>query len=174
MENASKAGIKSLQYRLFVNEGMGIMIFIAVTVIVSLVLFFLKNSGISFIVTFALLGLFVLQTIIIYFISLMQYKNLQYTIGQNAVSFQRGTFGVDKETIPFEKIKSSQYDQSFMQRLFSVGDISIEQDGETYTWENIDSKTASLITDSVSAKGDVQPIVVSAPTTPTPPASNQS
>jgi uncharacterized membrane protein YdbT with pleckstrin-like domain len=90
----------------------------------------------------------------------MQYKNLKYSIGQNAISFQRGTFGVDRETIPFEKIKNSTFDQSFIQRLFSVGDITIDQDDEQYVWDSIDSVTATAISKAVSAKGDVQPITV--------------
>jgi uncharacterized membrane protein YdbT with pleckstrin-like domain len=91
----------------------------------------------------------------------MQYKNLKYMIEQNSITFQRGAFGVERETIPFEKVKNATFDQTFVQRLFSVGDITIDQDDEKYIWENVDSQTATLISNAVSAKGDVQPITVS-------------
>jgi uncharacterized membrane protein YdbT with pleckstrin-like domain len=175
MENATAVGKNALQYRLIMNEVVGFTITIALTVLIGITLYLLKLKGAIFIDTATFIVVFILQFALLYFFSFMQYKNLKYTIGQNAVSFQRGTFTIERETIPFEKIKSSLFDQSFFQRLFSVGDITIEQEDEKYIWEDIDSMTANLISNAVSAKGDVQPITVAtanAAVNSQPPATN--
>jgi uncharacterized membrane protein YdbT with pleckstrin-like domain len=161
MENTTAVGRQALRYRIVINEGIGIIITLAATALVGIALYIIKLKDAALIDIAVFLCVFVLQLIVLYFISLMQYKNLRYNIGQNAISFQRGVFGVERETIPFEKVKNSTFDQTFIQRFFSVGDITIEQDDEEYIWENIDSNTATLISNAVSAKGDVQPITVS-------------
>lgn len=161
MENSTPVSRNALQYRLAMNESMGVLIAFAVTALVAVTFFFLKFKDAIILDVLIFVILLVIQFVILYFVSLMQYKNLRYSIGQNAISFQRGVFGIERETIPFEKIKNSTFDQTFLQRIFSVGDITIDQDEENYTWEDIDSHTATLISDAVSAKGDVQPITVS-------------
>ena len=160
MENATNVSKKALQYRIAINEGMGIIVTVAATALIAITLYLikLKNAVLIDIATFIVL--FIVQFIILYLLSLLQYKNLKYSIGQNAISFQRGNFSIERETIPFEKMKSSTFDQTLIQRLFSVGDITIEQDEEKYIWDDIDSETANLISNAVSAKGDVQPITV--------------
>lgn len=162
MENSTPVSKNALQYRLVMNEFIGVIIAIAVTILVGITFYFikLKNAILYDLVT--LLVILILQFVILYLVSWMQFRNLRYTIGQNAISFQRGAFGIERETIPFEKIKNSSFDQTILQRLFSVGDITIDQEEEKYTWEDIDSHTATLISDAVSAKGDVQPITVTA------------
>jgi uncharacterized membrane protein YdbT with pleckstrin-like domain len=160
MGNELPIGKQALRYRLVINETIGIVITIALTAFVAILLYVIKVKNATVIDSIIFLCVFVVQFVILYLFSLLQYKNLKYAIGQNSISFQRGTFGVERETIPFEKIKNSTFDQSFIQRLFSVGDITIEQDDEKYVWENIDSATASKISNTVSAKGDVQPITV--------------
>lgn len=160
MENETTVGKNALQYRIIINEFIGVIISIALTVFVAIVLYFIKLRYALFIDLFLFICILLLQFLILYFFSLMQYKNLKYAIGQNSVSFTRGAFGVERETIPFEKIKNATFDQTVIQRLFSVGDITIDQDDEKYIWENIDSQTAALISNTVSAKGDVQPITV--------------
>jgi membrane protein YdbS with pleckstrin-like domain len=173
MDNASSVSKKALHYRVAIFESIGVIITLAFTAIVAVVLYFLKFKAAVLVDSLTFVILFVLQVITLYFMAFMQYKNLKYSIGQNAISFQRGSFGIERETIPFEKIKNSTFDQSFIQRLFSVGDITIEQESEKYTWENIDSQTATLISNTVSTKGDVQPITVATATaaiTPPPPA----
>jgi membrane protein YdbS with pleckstrin-like domain len=176
MENSTPVSKNALQYRLTMNECMGVIIALAVTVLIAITFYFIKLKHAVLYDVLAFLVILVLQFVILYFVSLMQYKNLRYTIGQNAISFQRGAFGIERETIPFEKIKNSTFDQTLLQRLFSVGDITIDQEEEKYIWEDIDSHTASLISDAVSAKGDVQPITVAAATailTPPPPQNTQ-
>lgn len=162
MENATNINKKALQYRIAVNEGLGITITFAATALVTITLYLIKFKNAALIDTATFIVILIVQFTILYLLSFLQYKNLKYTIGQNALSFQRGTFSIERETIPFEKVKSSSFDQTFIQRLFSVGDITIEQDGETYVWDDIDSVTANLIANAISAKGDVQPITVAA------------
>lgn len=161
MENTTSVGEQALKYRIVINEILGVIITVALTAVVAILLYFIKLKDALIIDVSTFFVVFVLQLIALYLLSLLQYKNLKYSIGQNAVSFQRGAFGVERETIPFEKIKNSTFDQTFIQRLFSVGDITIDQEDEKYIWENIDTETATLISNAVSAKGDVQPITVS-------------
>lgn len=160
MENETGVSKQALHYRLIINEIIGIIITFALTAFVAIILYFIKVKLAIYIDLLLFLCIFALQFITLYFLSLMQYKNLKYAIGQNSVSFTRGAFGIERETIPFEKIKNATFDQTVIQRLFSVGDITIDQDDEKYIWENIDSQTATLISNTVSAKGDVQPITV--------------
>jgi len=177
MENTTPVGKEALKYRIAINEGMGVIITLAATALVAIALYFIKLKDAVLIDLGVFFCVFLLQLIVLYLISLLEYKNLRYNIGQNAISFQRGSFGVERETIPFEKVKNSTFDQTFIQRFFSVGDITIDQDDEKYIWEDIDSHTATLISNAVSAKGDVQPITVSTavaavatPPSPTPPS----
>jgi len=164
MENTTPVGKEALKYRIAINEGIGVIITFAATALVAIALYVIKLNYAILIDVVVFLCIFLLQLIVLYLISLLEYKNLRYNIGQNAISFQRGTFGVERETIPFEKVKNSTFDQTFIQRFFSVGDITIDQDDEKYIWEDIDSHTATLISDAVSAKGDVQPITISTAT----------
>src|ERR1700722_2424823 len=177
MENTTPVGKEALKYRIAINEGMGVIITLAATALVAIALYFIKLKDAVLIDLGVFFCVFLLQLIVLYLISLLEYKNLRYNIGQNAISFQRGSFGVERETIPFEKVKNSTFDQTFIQRFFSVGDITIDQDDEKYIWEDIDSHTATLISNAVSAKGDVQAITVSTavaavatPPSPTPPS----
>jgi membrane protein YdbS with pleckstrin-like domain len=132
MENSTPVSKNALQYRLTMNECMGVIIALAVTVLIAITFYFIKLKHAVLYDVLAFLVILVLQFVILYFVSLMQYKNLRYTIGQNAISFQRGAFGIERETIPFEKIKNSTFDQTLLQRLFSVGDITIDQEEEKY------------------------------------------
>lgn len=160
MDNATRVGKNALKYRLVTFETMGIVISLAFTAIVAIVIYFLKFKNATLIDAGLFIGVFIIQFIFIYLVSHMEYKNLQYLIEQNSITLQRGAFGVERETIPFEKIKNSTFDQTVIQRMFSVGDITIDQDDEKYIWENVDAETATRISNAVSAKGDVQPITV--------------
>lgn len=173
MENQTNVGKQALRYRIVINEIVGVIISLALSVIIAILLYFLKVKYGLLIDMAVFVIIFLIQFIVIYVFSQMQYKNLRYVLGQNAITFQRGAFSTESETIPFEKIKNSTFDQSFIQRLFSVGDITIDQDDEKYTWENVDTQTATAISNTVSAKGDVQPITLAAAnviTNPTKPA----
>jgi len=161
MDNAPLVGKNALKYRLVIFELLGLTTSLAFTAIVAIILYFIKLRYAVIIDTVLFIGVFVVQFAFIYLVSHMQYKNLKYMIEQNSITFQRGAFGVERETIPFEKVKNATFDQTFIQRLFSVGDITIDQDDEKYIWENVDAQTATLVSNAVSAKGDVQPITVS-------------
>lgn len=161
MENEKQVGKEALRYRIVTNEIVGVAVSFGITGLAEILFFIIKVQNAVFYDIIIFTAAFILQFVVIYLLSLMQYKNLKYVIGQNAVSFQSGALSIERETIPFEKVKSSVFDQSLIQRLFSVGDITIDQDEEKYVWEDVDIKTATLISDAVSVKGDVQPITVS-------------
>jgi membrane protein YdbS with pleckstrin-like domain len=105
---------------------------------------------------FAILGLITLVT------AYLEYSNLKYLIEEHALFLKEGVFEVDTETIPFQKIRNACFYQNILQRLYKVGDLVIDQDPETYTWVGIDTKTAGIILDSVSARSNIQPISVEA------------
>jgi uncharacterized membrane protein YdbT with pleckstrin-like domain len=161
MDSATGVGKNALKYRLVIFEIIGLTISLALTAFVAIIIYFIKIKYAVFIDALLFVSVFLIQFVVIYAVSHMQYKNLKYMIEQNSISFQRGVFGVERETIPFEKIKNSTFDQTFIQRMFGVGDITIDQDDESYVWESVDSQTAMFIQNAVSAKGDVQPITVS-------------
>jgi membrane protein YdbS with pleckstrin-like domain len=88
----------------------------------------------------------------------IEFTNLKYLIEEHALFLKEGVFEVDTETIPFQKIRNAAFYQTFLQRLYKVGDLVIDQDPETYTWSGIDTDTARIIMDAVSDKSNIQPI----------------
>ena len=105
---------------------------------------------------------FVISSLAIYVAARLEYGNLKYLIEEDALFLKEGVLRVDTETIPFQKIRNASFLQSLLQRMFKVGDLVIEQDPESYTWEGIDLKTARTILDAVAQKSNIQPISVSA------------
>ena len=157
-----KTGIRAeaLRYRVATKEFAGVLVALAAGAIAYILLHFLKINTSTLYASLIFLGVLLLQFIFVYLISYLEYKNLKYLIEPNSISLQTGTFSIDTETIPFEKIKNSSYTQSLIQRIFSVGDIIIDQDDEKFIWDSIDSNTANLIMEAVSAKSNVQPITI--------------
>ena len=88
----------------------------------------------------------------------LEANNIGYRIESNALAFRQGIFSVSKITIPFAKITNTSFDQSFFQRLFSVGDVKIDQEDSDYAWKGIDTTTANNILKTVSSKSNIQPI----------------
>ncbi len=162
MDNTKRVSFQAFKYRLFIKEFVGLFVTILVTILVGVIVYFLKLSNAYVYPLLTFVGLFVLQTLFVIIPTSFEFMNLRYSIEQNSISLKKGVFSVETETIPFQKIKNSSFDQSFIQRLFSVGNIIIDQDDEKFTWEGIDKQTASTIMEAVAAKSNVQPIVVSA------------
>lgn len=160
MENKTGVAINALKYRIATKEFVGILVSLAISGISYIPLYFLKIQHSILYTVLIFVGVFLTQFILIFLLSVLEYKNLKYKIEQNSISLQTGTFSIHTETIPFEKIKNSSFDQSLSQRFFSVGDIIIDQDDEKFIWDSIDSKTADLIMESVSTKSNVQPISI--------------
>lgn len=91
--------------------------------------------------------------------SFLYYKNLGFNLGSNSLELRTGTFSVGSNSLPYSSISDSSYTQGIFQRIFGVGDLSIEQeDGDNFTLKDIDSGSSRIILDSVSKKSNVESI----------------
>lgn len=162
MDNAKRVSFDSFRYRFFTREAVGLFVTVLAVLLAGITLTFLKIPNAYFYTIMVFLGFFVIQILFILLPTYLEFTNLQYVIEQNSISLKKGVFSVETETIPFQKIKNSSFDQTFVQRLFSVGNIIIDQDDEKFIWESIDKQSASVIMEAVAAKSNIQPIAVSA------------
>lgn len=160
MQNKTGINSNALHYRIFTKGVVGTLVIIAAGVLITIILNVLKLQNALTYSLLAIVGVFILQFLLVFSVSYLEYKNLKYVIEPNSISLQRGTFSIETETIPFEKIKNSSFDQTLVQRFFGVGDIIIDQDDEKFIWASIDMSTANQIMEAVSAKSNVQPITV--------------
>lgn len=110
-------------------------------------------------VTFAIFGIvFVIQIIWGTLTSLLEYKNLQYSLTSHSVNFHTGVFSLNTLSVPYSKITNANFNQSFFQRFFSVGDVTIDQEDSESTIKAIDQPTARKIMNEISSKSNIQPI----------------
>lgn len=132
---------------------------------------FAKNAVIAIILGFTFGGFFmlggmksvalaVLVVVIIFFLiqlipSFLEYNNLGYQLESNSVNFRKGLLSIQNTTIPFARITNASFNQSFFQRLFSVGDLVIDQEDAGYTWKGIDSVNADKINHAISSKSNL-------------------
>ncbi len=160
MNNFQGVERASLQYRLLPRLIVLAVICILIAVGASYVLtIFNLQVNLLYIIAipviiFVAFGLFILLS------AYLEYSNLKYLIETNSLFLKEGVFSVDTETIPFEKIRNASFKQGFLQRLYGVGDVVIDQDPESYTWQGIDQKTAQVIMQAVAEKSNIQPIAV--------------
>ena len=63
------------------------------------------------------------------------------TVSGDRLRYEAGTFSKSTRTIQLSKLQDVRVDQNLMQRMFGVGDLSLETSGETsrLTIENVDS-----------------------------------
>lgn len=167
VNNFQGVGKASLQYRLVPR----IFLILFLTIVISIAVF----AGLTILtltkyelIAAAGIGIcFVLASVTSYITAYLEYSNLQFAVEENSLMLKEGVLSVDTETIPFQKIRNASFTQNFFQRLYHVGNVIIEQDPESYTWESIDQKTAQQILEAVSQRSNIQPIAVS-PTQPNP------
>lgn len=94
--------------------------------------------------------------------SYLTVKNLGYMISDNSVSFRSGVLSLSTDNIPFSTISDSNFSQGILQRIFSVGDLYIEQEDEDeFVFGGIDLKTGHAIMEIISKKSNAQPINIS-------------
>lgn len=160
MGNFSHVGKGSLSYRLLPRILGAIFFTLIIAALVISTLIFLHQTMYLTLVSMVIAGVFVVILLFIYIIAYLEYSNLQYLIEQNSLYLKEGVLSVDTETIPFQKIRNASFTQTFLQRLYGVGNVIIDQDPETYTWESIDQKTAQTILEAVSERSNIQPIAV--------------
>ena len=63
------------------------------------------------------------------------------TISGDRLRYEAGTFSKSTRTIQLSKLQDVRVDQNLMQRMFSVGNLSLETSGEAsrLTIENVDN-----------------------------------
>lgn len=158
MDNYSKVNQQAFTYR-FVNK-----IFVSIigslflSPILGVVIGSVSNSLSTITFAFAFVIVFVLFLLFEGFLISLEAKNLGYKIEDNALLFRQGVFNISKITIPFARITNSSFDQSLFQRMFSVGNITIDQEDSSFVWKGIDGLTADSILKAVSTKSNIQPI----------------
>lgn len=90
--------------------------------------------------------------------SLLEYLHLKYKLTDQSLSFRSGMFSVHTTTIPYSKITNAAYDQSLLARLFSAGDINIDQEDSNFAFKGIGSKIADEVLDAIAKKSNILPI----------------
>lgn len=88
----------------------------------------------------------------------LEYANSGFMIDENSVSLKQGMFSLERVAVPFPKITNTSFKQSFFQRLFSVGDLEIDQEDATVSLDSIDNKSAEEIMGSIKEKSHIQTV----------------
>ncbi|MGH7245809.1 MAG: PH domain-containing protein, partial [Candidatus Levyibacteriota bacterium] len=170
MQNTKKISTHAFAYRFFIEEALGFFLFVIITITFGFGMTYVKGLPFIALIPTVLFLLFLVQLVVIFLLAWVAYSNVQYAIVQNSLTLTKGLFSIQTETIPFQKIKNASFQQSLLQRFFSVGNIIIDQETEKFIWESVDTKTATIIMTAVSERSNVQPIAVaSPPNTPVPP-----
>lgn len=87
--------------------------------------------------------------------SFLEYSHLKYKLAEQSVNFRSGMLSVHTATIPYSKITNAAYDQGLLARLFSTGDINIDQEDSSFQYKGIGSKIADEILDSIAKKNNI-------------------
>lgn len=161
VDNFQHIGKDSFRFRFLPHIFVTLSILLVLSLVLSFGFSWVKHPEFIPFLLLLLGGVFLLVCLVTYIAATVAYSNLTYLIEENSLFLKEGVFTVDTETIPFQKIRNASFTQKFLQRIYHVGDIIIDQDPEQYVWKSIDEKTARLILDAVAAKSNIQPIVVS-------------
>lgn len=86
----------------------------------------------------------------------LEYIHLKYKLSAQSVGFRSGMLSVNT-TIPYSKITNASYSQSFFARMFSVGNINIDQEDSSFSFEGIGSRIADEVLDEISKKSNIHP-----------------
>lgn len=114
------------------------------------------KSWIVFLVIYGLLFLVALLYGVIK--SLLEYSHLKYKLADQSLSFRSGLLSVSTTTVPYSHITNVAYDQGILARLFSVGDINIDQEDSDFSFKGIGSSIADKILDVIAKKSNIRPI----------------
>lgn len=152
MENCSKIESNAFIYRFtkaVINS-------IFISLILATVIGVISSAVSAFIYT--VLITFIIQVVFKAGLIILESQNLGYKVEKNSVSFREGIFSISSITVPFIKITNVSFQQSLFQRLFSVGDLLIDQEDSNYTWDAVDKKSADIVIKEISSKSNIQPI----------------
>ncbi|MBI2338616.1 PH domain-containing protein [Candidatus Daviesbacteria bacterium] len=156
MDDFKKVEVNSLYYRLFDSI---VRAMVAAGILSLLSVVWMAYAAKSWIVFFIGYGiLFVIAFLYGTTKGLLEYIHLQYKLAEQSVNFRSGLLSVRTTTIPYSKITNAAYDQNPIARLFSVGDINIDQEDSSFEFKSIGSKIADEILDVIAKKSNVLPI----------------
>ncbi len=156
MDDFQKVKINSLYYRLVKNffQALGTSLVLAV------VFGILPAIGAqSITLFFGILGTILLIVYVLGILkALLEYVNLKYKVEEQSLSFRSGLLSVSTTNIPYSKITNVSFDQSFLERIFSVGDVNIDEEDSGVGLAGVDSKIGDIILDAIAKKSNIQPI----------------
>lgn len=150
MKDFNKVSSKAVVYRL-VKEGIVVFIF-------SLVF-----GGVAGLFLIDYFGLVVLVSIsifmgIVFLRAYLEYLNWGYQLEANSLNFRKGMLSIKRVNIPYARITNATFHQSLFQRLFSVGDVIVDQEDSEFLWDGVDNVSADKVLSEISKKSNVQPI----------------
>lgn len=156
MDDFKKAELNSFYYRL-TNSFFGALV--SSTILTVLFGILPAIGAKSWTVFFVVYGvIFLIAFLYGAFKSLLEYSHLKYKLADQSIGFRSGMFSVNTTTIPYSKITNAAYDQSLLARLFSVGDINIDQEDSSFQFKGIGSKIADEVLDVIAKKSNIVPI----------------
>lgn len=156
MDDFKKVEVNSLYYRLF-GSIIGAIVAAAVLSLLSLVwVAIAANSWTVFLVGYGVI--FIIAFLYEATKSYLEYIHLKYKLAEQSVNFRSGLLSVHTTTIPYSKITNAAYDQGPIARLFSVGDINIDQEDSSFQFKGIGSRIADEILDAIAKKSNILPI----------------
>ncbi|NMC35841.1 PH domain-containing protein [Candidatus Beckwithbacteria bacterium] len=94
--------------------------------------------------------------VLMYVLAKLEYKNLTYALDASALNLKKGVFSTFSTTIPFSKITNIDFNQTFLQKIFGVGNIVIDQEDAQTVWSGIDSESSQRIMKTIGEKSNVQ------------------
>lgn len=157
MDDYKKVDVSSLYYRLIKS--------LIIALIFAVIISFLPTVGMiganawSWLGFFLMIGIIATPVFLIGLIaSLLEYAHLKYKIAEQSVNFRDGALSVHTTSIPFSKITTASYDQGLLARLFSVGDINIDQEDSEFSFKGVGSKIANEVLDIVAKKSNILPV----------------
>lgn len=150
MQEFTKVSSKAVLYRL-VKEGSVVLVFsIILGVIVGV--FLADYFGLVILVIVSMLmGIVFLR-------AYLEYLNWGYQLETNSLNFRKGMLAIKRVNIPYARITNATFHQSLFQRLFSVGDLVVDQEDSEFVWDGVDNISADKVLSEVSKKSNVQPI----------------
>lgn len=156
MNNYIKVGSASLRYRLAGNILAVVFVGPVIALVISILVGLFANSleiGIAvFFISWILIGIGFIAW------SFIEYHSLGYLIEGNSISLKQGFFQVHKVTIPYSRITNISFKQNILERMFSTGDVIVNQEDSDFKWDGIDFETADKVIKEISQKSNVQPI----------------
>jgi uncharacterized membrane protein YdbT with pleckstrin-like domain len=152
VKDYAKAGTQALVYRLFKALVLLLAIFF---------LFLFFSLALTQSIVLSILIAVSLSVPAVFLPTYLEYIHLGYKLDSNSVNLRKGMFSVSTTSIPFAKITNVTLDQSFIQRLFSVGNITIDQEDSENYWGEVDLETANKILKTIASKSNIQPVASS-------------